>query len=64
MPPNKSIYPAYFSPKAAVVHRMVRLRTKSMRLVPDKRNNHAVEIEEEHQEVEAELDERFLNNIS
>lgn len=43
---------------------MVRLRTKSMRLVPDKRNNHAVEIEEEHQEVEAELDERFLNNIS
>ena len=42
---------------------MFRFRTKSVRLVPDKRNYHAVEIEKEHQEMETEFDERFLNNI-
>ena len=30
------------------------------RLVPDKRDDHAVEVEEEHEQVEAELDERLL----
>lgn len=29
-------------------------------LVTDKSDNHAVEVEEEHDEVEAELEERFL----
>jgi hypothetical protein len=31
-----------------------------MRLVPDESNDHAVKVEEEHQKVEAEFDERFL----
>lgn len=31
-----------------------------MRLVSDEGYNHAVEVEEEHDEMEAELDERFL----
>lgn len=31
-----------------------------MRLVADKGDDHAVEVEEEHDQVEAELDERFL----
>lgn len=31
-----------------------------VRLIPNQSNNHAVEIEEEHDKVEAELDERFL----
>lgn len=31
-----------------------------MRLVADEGDDHAVEVEEEHDEVEAELDERFL----
>lgn len=34
------------------------------RLVADKRNDHAVEVEEEHDEVEAELEEGFLFLIS
>lgn len=36
------------------------LRAESVRLVADQGNDHAVEVEEEHQEVEAELDEGFL----
>ena len=32
----------------------------SMRLVPNERDNHAVEVEEEHNEVEAQLDERLF----
>ena len=35
-----------------------------MGLVLNERDNHAVEIEEEHDEVEAELDERFLDRTS
>lgn len=31
-----------------------------MRLVADERHDHAVQVEEEHDEVEAKLDERFL----
>lgn len=31
-----------------------------MRLITDQGNNHAVEVEEEHQEMETELDEGFL----
>jgi hypothetical protein len=33
---------------------------KSVAFVTDQSNNHAVEVEEEHQEVEAQLDEGFL----
>lgn len=35
-----------------------------VRFVADKRNNHAVEVEEEHEQVEAQLDERFLETVS
>ena len=31
-----------------------------MRLVTDEGDNHAVEVEEEHEQVETQLDERFL----
>jgi hypothetical protein len=31
-----------------------------VRLITDQGNNHAVEVEEEHQEMETELDEGFL----
>lgn len=34
------------------------------RLIADKRNNHAVEVEEEHDEVEAELEEGLLQYTS
>lgn len=34
-----------------------------MRLVPDERDNHAIEVEEEHQEVKSEFDERFLVRV-
>lgn len=36
------------------------LITQSVALVTDEGNNHAVEVEEEHQKVEAQLDEGFL----
>jgi hypothetical protein len=39
---------------------MLGLGTKSVALVADESHNHAVQVEEEHQEVEAQLDERFL----
>lgn len=48
----------------AMAHRMIGLLTQSVALVTDKSNNHAVEIEEEHQEVEAKLDEGFLENLN
>ena len=35
-----------------------------MRLVADEGDDHAVEVEEEHDEVETELDERFLKLVS
>ena len=34
-----------------------------MRLVTDERDDHAVEVEEEHDQVVTELDERFLRNV-
>lgn len=33
-------------------------------LVADEGNDHAVQVEEEHQQVETQLDERFLKNVS
>jgi hypothetical protein len=33
-------------------------------LVADESDNHAVEVEEEHQQVETKLDERFLEDVS
>lgn len=48
------------SSRTAVAHRILRLSTQSVRLIADQGHDHAVEVEEEHQEVEAELDERFL----
>lgn len=38
----------------------MRLLLESMRLVPYQGDDHAVEVEEEHDEVKAELDEGFL----
>lgn len=35
-----------------------------VRLITDQGNNHAVEVEEEHQEMETELDEGFLYVVS
>lgn len=52
------------SARAAVAQCVFRLATKSVRLVADQGDDHAVEVEEEHQEVEAQLDERFLQFAS
>lgn len=46
---------------ATVLHASVRLGLESMRFVPYQGNDHAVEVEEEHDEVETELDEGFLD---
>jgi hypothetical protein len=43
-----------------MAHRVFGLFTESVTLIANKGNDHAVEVEEEHQEVEAKLDERFL----
>jgi hypothetical protein len=43
-----------------MAHRVFGLFTESVTLVADESDNHAVEVEEEHQEVEAKLDEGFL----
>jgi hypothetical protein len=40
---------------------VVSLVERSVRLVPDKGNDHAVQVEEEHDQVETQLDEGFLN---
>lgn len=42
------------------MHRIFGLFTQSVALITDQGNNHAVEVEEEHEEVEAKLDEGFL----
>ena len=47
-----------------MLHALVCLLLESMRLVPYQRDDHAVKVKEEHDEVEAELDERFLVPIS
>lgn len=39
-------------------------RARLVGLVADESNDHAVEVEEEHQQVETKLDERFLENVS
>ena len=46
--------------KNGIAHRMIGLFTELMGFVADQRNDHAVQVEEEHQEVETQLDERFL----
>lgn len=43
-----------------MAHRIMGLVTQSVALVADQSDDHAVEVEEEHQEVEAQFDERFL----
>lgn len=43
-----------------MMHRIFGLFTQSVALIADQGNNHAVEVEEEHEEVEAKLDEGFL----
>lgn len=37
--------------------------TSLVRLVPDQSDDHAIQVEEEHQEVEAQLDKGFLKHI-
>ena len=44
----------------AIAYRVVGLFTELMGFVADQSNDHAVQVEEEHQEVETQLDERFL----
>jgi hypothetical protein len=39
-------------------------RPHLVRLVADEGDNHAVEVEEKHEQVETELDERFLCSVS
>jgi hypothetical protein len=43
-----------------MAHCMFGLFAKSMAFVADEGDDHTVQVEEEHQEVEAQLDERFL----
>lgn len=43
-----------------MAHRIIGLVTQSLSLIADESNDHAVEVEEEHQEVETKLDEGFL----
>jgi len=43
-----------------VLHASVNIFAESVRLVPYESHNHAVEVEEEHDEVKAEFEERFL----
>lgn len=46
------------------MHNMPELVRQSVGFVPDQGNNHAVEIEEEHEKVKAEFDKRFLSRVS
>lgn len=59
MIPSKDIR----SVSAALPHRPRRFRTDSMGFVSDQCYYHAVQIEEEHDEMEAELDKRFLRKV-
>ena len=43
-----------------VAHRMFRFAAKSVGFVADQSNDHAVQVEEEHQQVETQFDEGFL----
>ena len=40
------------------------VRELLVRLVSDEGNDHAVQVEEEHDQVEAQLDERFLGKVN
>lgn len=53
-------------PKRAVAHRVVEFLVPGslMRFVADQGHNHTVQVEEEHQEVEAQFDERFLRLLA
>lgn len=46
-----------------MAHRIIGLVTQSLALIADESNDHAVKVEEEHQEVETKLDEGFLETI-
>lgn len=46
------------------MNNMSDLVPKSVRLISDQCYNHAVKIEEEHEQVETKFDKRFLSNIS
>lgn len=48
--------------RTAVAHCRLRLVAQSVGFVADQSDDHAVEVEEEHQEVEAQLDEGFLGD--
>lgn len=43
-----------------MLHTLMRLLPQSMRLVPYQRDDHAVQVEEKHDQMKAELDKRFL----
>lgn len=46
--------------RTTMTHCIIGLIAKSVSLITDESDNHAVEVEEEHEEVEAKLDEGFL----
>lgn len=48
------------SARMTTVHCILDRVTNSMRFVADQGNNHTVQVEEKHQEVETKFDERFL----
>lgn len=51
-------------PSSDTAHHSTRSRQGSlMRFVADQGHNHAVQVEEEHQEVETQFDERFLHRL-
>lgn len=53
-------------PSTDTAHHMVEsvARRSLMRFVADQGHNHAVQVEEEHQEVETQFDERFLRLLA
>lgn len=61
-PPIRTCRIALLGP--AVAHRVLGLFANSVRLVADQGNDHAVEVEEEHQKVETKFDEGFLESES
>lgn len=49
---------------AAALHRVEFYRPCLVRFVADEGDDHAVEVKEEHEQVETQLDERFLRYVS
>lgn len=47
-----------------MLHRVCCFASESVRFVPNQRNDHAVEVKEEHDQMKAELDKRFLHEVS